>query len=162
MLKQLLQAFQKSSLREKSLPLLKPGMTVKVHQKIKEGAKERVQIFEGLLIRKRGNQENLASSFTVRRILEGVGVEKTFPCHTNSVVKVEIVKDSKVRRAKLYYMRNLSGKKARLKSRELEGIVSTTEETKEEVKLKPTLEQEEKIEVVGEEISQKEDKTKES
>jgi large subunit ribosomal protein L19 len=89
------------------------GDTVKVHQKIKEGAKERIQIFEGLVIRT-DRQNSLSSSITVRRIASGIGVEKTYLMHSPLVVKVEITKRSKVRRNYLSYMRNLSGKSARL------------------------------------------------
>jgi large subunit ribosomal protein L19 len=92
---------------------VKSGDTVKVHQKIKEGNKERIQIFEGLVIRTdRGN--SLTSSITVRRIASGIGVEKSYLVHSPLVVKLEVTKRSKVRRNYLSYMRNLSGKSARL------------------------------------------------
>lgn len=85
-------------------PLLKSGFTVKVHQKIKEGDKERVQIFEGLII-KISSGSGVSKTFTVRKVVDGVGVEKIFPVNSPNVAKVEIVRASKVRRAKLYYLR---------------------------------------------------------
>ncbi len=92
---------------------VKSGDTVKVHQKIREGGKERVQIFEGLVIRV-SRTRSLTSSFTVRRIASGVGVEKTYLIHSPNILKVEVVKRSKVRRNYLTYMRDLAGKGARL------------------------------------------------
>ena len=89
----------------KSLPEFKTGYTVKVHQRIKEGGKERVQIFEGLVIaRKGGNGAN--STFTVRKIASGVGVERIYPVHSPNIVKLEIVKSPDVRKSKIYYVRN--------------------------------------------------------
>ena len=98
------------------LPAFTPGDTVKVHVKIKEGEKERIQVFEGLVIaRKHGG---ISESFTVRKISSGIGVERTFPLHTPSVAKIEVSRRGRVRRAKLYYIRNLRGKAARIKERE--------------------------------------------
>jgi large subunit ribosomal protein L19 len=98
---------------------VKSGDVVKVHQKIKEGNKERVQIFEGLVIRTdRGN--SLTSSITVRRIASGVGVEKTFLMHSPTVLKVEVVRRNKVRRNYLSYMRALSGKSTKLSARDFD------------------------------------------
>lgn len=94
---------------------VRPGDTVRVHQKIVEGGKERVQVFEGLVIRA-GRDKSLTSTFTVRRIASGVGVEKTYLIHSPNVLKVEIVRRSKVRRNYLTYMRKLTGKSARLTS----------------------------------------------
>ena len=94
-----------------------PGDTVKVWVKVIEGEKERTQAFEGVVIRKRG--EGARASFTVRRISYGVGVERTFPLHSPSIGKLEVVTRSKVRRAKLYYLRERTGKKARIKERRL-------------------------------------------
>lgn len=98
----------------KDRPQIKVGQTVKVHQKIKEGGKERIQVFQGLVIQVSGDK-GINQTFTVRTTLSGVGVEKVFPVHSDTVAKVEIVKQSKVRRAKLYYMRERSGKSARLR-----------------------------------------------
>jgi large subunit ribosomal protein L19 len=89
------------------------GDTIKVHVIIKEGDKERIQIFRGDVISKRGS--GLGASFTVRKVSFGVGVERIFPLHARSVKKVEIVKKGKVRRAKLYYLRDLKGKAAKLR-----------------------------------------------
>lgn len=89
------------------------GDTVKVHVLIKEGDKERVQIFQGDIIAKRGAGMN--ASFTVRKISFGVGVERVFPLHSRSIKKIEVVRQTKVRRAKLYYLRALKGKAARLR-----------------------------------------------
>jgi large subunit ribosomal protein L19 len=102
-----------------------PGDTVRVHVKVVEGEKERTQIFEGVVIRKRG--EGGRASFTVRRISYGVGVERTFPLHSPRIEKVEVSRQSRVRRSKLYYLRGLAGKAARLKERRTV-IIPTTEE----------------------------------
>ena len=95
------------------LPELKIGDTVKVHAKIKEGNRERIQIFEGTIIAMKHSGIN--KTVTVRRISYGVGVEKTFPVHSPNIAKFEVVRHGKVRRAKLYYLRNLQGKAAKLK-----------------------------------------------
>ncbi|MFA5793289.1 MAG: 50S ribosomal protein L19 [Candidatus Gracilibacteria bacterium] len=99
---------------KKAVPELKSGMTVRVHQKIVEGEKERVQIFEGLIIRVNAGSNRVDKTFTVRKIVEGVGVEKIFPIYSSLIEKIEITKRGKVRRAKLYYMRDLQGKSTRL------------------------------------------------
>ena len=88
----------------KTLPAFKPGDTVKVHQRIKEGGKERVQIFEGLVIARKGGT-GVNSTFMVRKISYGVGVERIFPLHSPNIVKLEITKSPIVRQAKLYYVR---------------------------------------------------------
>jgi large subunit ribosomal protein L19 len=102
-----------------------PGDTVRVHARIVEGEKERTQVFEGIVIRKRG--EGVKASFTVRRISYGVGVERTVPLHSPRIERVEKVRSSRVRRSKLYYLRGLAGKAARL--REKRAAVPTTVET---------------------------------
>jgi large subunit ribosomal protein L19 len=103
---------EKSEMKS-DIPRFLVGDTVKVHVKIKEGEKERVQLFEGVVIaRKNGD---LRSSFTVRKISFGQGVERIFPLHSPIIDKIEITKRGKVRRAKLYYLRNLRGKAARIK-----------------------------------------------
>ena len=96
------------------VPELNIGDTVRVHNKIKEGNKERIQMFEGTIIAKRGG--GISATFTVRRVSYGIGVEKTFPIHSPNVEKVDVVRRGKVRRAKLNYLRNLSGKKAKVKA----------------------------------------------
>ena len=104
-----------------------PGDTVRVHVKVVEGEKERTQVFEGIVIRKRG--EGLRASFTVRRISYGVGVERTFPLHSPRIEKVEVARKSRVRRSKLYYLRGLAGKAARLKEKRAAVVVPATTET---------------------------------
>lgn len=97
------------------LPDFRPGDTVKVHVKIKEGEKERIQVFEGIVIRKREGASR--ASFTVRKISYGIGVERIFPTHSPIIDQVEVVQRGRVRRAKLYYLRHLKGKAARIKER---------------------------------------------
>lgn len=97
------------------LPQVNIGDTVKVHVKIKEGDRERIQIFEGTVISRRGG--GISESFTVRRMSYGVGVERVFPIHSPHVEKVEIVRRGKVRRSKLYYLRDRVGKAAKVKQR---------------------------------------------
>lgn len=115
----LLQHVQKKFLR--NAPEIRPGYTVRVHQRIKEGNKERVQIFEGLVLKVEGSK-GTDQTITVRKIVSGIGVEKVFPLHTPSIEKIEITKKAKIRRAKLYYMRERSGKSARLKEQHLSEI----------------------------------------
>jgi large subunit ribosomal protein L19 len=98
-----------------NLPNLEPGDTVRVHVKIVEGKRERVQVFEGVVLALNGKNNN--RSVTVRRMSQGIGVERVFPLYTPRIEKFEIVRKAKVRRAKLYYLRALTGKKARLKER---------------------------------------------
>ncbi|HNZ77270.1 MAG TPA: 50S ribosomal protein L19 [Bacilli bacterium] len=114
MSQQLLDAITKEYLK-KDIPDFRPGDNVKVHIKITEGNRERVQIFEGLVIKRRGG--GVSETFTVRKNSYGVGVEKTFPIHTPTVNKIEVVRRGKVRRAKLNYIRTLSAKAARIKER---------------------------------------------
>ena len=98
------------------MPDFRPGDNVKVHVRLKEGEKERIQVFEGLVIaRKHGG---ISETFTVRKISSGIGVERTFPFHSPSVSKVEVSRRGRVRRAKLYYIRDLRGKAARIKERD--------------------------------------------
>jgi large subunit ribosomal protein L19 len=99
---------------KKDVTSFRPGDTVKVHVKIKEGEKERIQVFEGTVIGLRRAQNH--STFTVRKISFGTGVERIFPLHSPVVDKIEVVRSGKVRRAKLYYLRKLRGKAARLRT----------------------------------------------
>jgi large subunit ribosomal protein L19 len=99
------------------IPALSPGDTVKVSTKIVEGDKERIQVFNGVIIKIRHGADG--GNFTVRRVAYGVGVERTFPLSSPLVTKVEVARHGKVRRAKLYYMRGLSGKAARLKEKRI-------------------------------------------
>jgi large subunit ribosomal protein L19 len=101
-------------LREK-VPSFAVGDTVKVHVKVREGEKERIQVFEGMVISRRGGSVN--TSFTVRKISDGVGVERIFPLHSPILEKVEVVRQGRVRRAKLYYLRDLRGKAARIQEK---------------------------------------------
>ena len=98
----------------KKVPVIRTGQTVRVFQKIKEGEKERIQMFEGLVI-KVNSGHGADRSFTVRKVVEGIGVEKIYPLYSPRIDKIEVKKEAKVRRAKLYYMRDRSGKSARLK-----------------------------------------------
>lgn len=98
-----------------NLPEFRPGDTVRVHVKIVEGDRHRIQVFEGLVIKRRGG--GVSETFTVRKISYGVGVERTFPVHSPNVDKIEVVRKGKVRRAKLNYIRTLSSKAARIKER---------------------------------------------
>ena len=100
-----------------------PGDTVRVSVKVIEGEKERLQAFEGVVIRKRG--AGISASFTVRRISYGVGVERTFPLHSPRIDRIQVTRRAKVRRAKLYYLRELAGKAARLKERRVAQVPAT-------------------------------------
>src|SRR5687767_3614222 len=97
------------------IPEFRPGDTVKVHVRVVEGERERVQVFEGIVIRRRGSQ--LSETFTVRKISFGVGVERTFPVHSPMIAKIEVSTFGAVRRAKLYYLRSRIGKKAKVKEK---------------------------------------------
>mgnify|MGYP003288835027 CR=1 FL=1 len=97
----------------KDIPAINVGDTVKVHVKVKEGARERIQIFEGTVIAKHGG--GISETFTVRRISYGCGVEKTFPLHSPNVAGIKVIRVGKVRRAKLYYLRDRVGKAAKVK-----------------------------------------------
>ncbi|MDR0434107.1 MAG: 50S ribosomal protein L19 [Gracilibacteraceae bacterium] len=100
---------------KKDIPVFRSGDTLKVHVKIVEGSRERIQVFEGVVIKRRG--EGLRETFTVRRVTNGVGVERTFPLHSPRIDRLELVRRGIVRRAKLYYLRGLSGKAARIRER---------------------------------------------
>jgi len=95
------------------IPAFRAGDTVRVHVKVVEGTRERIQVFEGVVIKRRGG--GISETFTVRKISYGVGVERAFPLHTPRIAKLEVIRRGKVRRAKLYYLRNLRGKAARIK-----------------------------------------------
>ena len=110
----LVKAFTNEQLKE-NVPTLNIGDTVKVHNKIKEGARERIQLFEGTIIARHGG--GISETFTVRRVSYGCGVEKTFPIHSPNVEKVDIIRVGKVRRAKLYYIRERVGKASKVKEK---------------------------------------------
>jgi large subunit ribosomal protein L19 len=97
------------------IPDFRPGDTIKVHARIKEGDKERIQVFQGAVIRKRKGR--MGATFTVRKVSYGIGVERIFPLHSPNIDKVEVVTRGKVRRGRLYYMRKLRGKAARIKEK---------------------------------------------
>jgi len=97
------------------IPAFRPGDTVRVHVKVIEGQRERIQIFEGVVIKRRGS--GISETFIVRKISYGVGVERTFPLNSPKIDKIEVVRKGKVRRSKLYYLRGLRGKAARIKEK---------------------------------------------
>jgi large subunit ribosomal protein L19 len=115
------------------LPSIKSGDTVRIQQKIKEGDKERIQIFEGLVLARKHGKET-GATITVRRVISGIGVEKILPLHSPTLQKIELVKSSKVRRAKLYYLRRLKGKRAKLKKKEFAEIITEEKPVTEELK----------------------------
>lgn len=141
----LLEQFNKAQL--KTLPDIRPGDTIKVHQKIKEGNKERIQVFEGIVIAKK-HGKGIPATITVRKVVDGIGVERIFPLHTPSVEKFEVEKHGKVRRAKLYYLRTAKGKKARLKNKEFAEAISEPDENPLDIQTgeKPMAEKEEELE----------------
>ena len=108
----LIKAFTNEQLKE-TVPQFNIGDTVRVHNKIKEGNRERVQMYDGIVIAKNGG--GISETFTVRRVAYGCGVEKTFPLHSPHVAKIEVIRRGKVRRAKLYYLRDRVGKSAKVK-----------------------------------------------
>lgn len=110
----LVKAIENEQLRQ-DIPDFRPGDTVRLQVKIVEGAKERLQAFEGVVIKRRGGGVN--ETFTVRRVSSGIGVERCFLLHSPRLEKIEVIRRGKVRRAKLYYIRKLSGKAARIKDR---------------------------------------------
>lgn len=103
---------EKQYLKE-DIPAFGPGDTVRVHVKVVEGARERTQLFEGVVLRRQG--QGLRETFTVRRVTYGIGVERIFPVHSPSISRIEVVKRGRVRRAKLYYLRQRTGRKARIR-----------------------------------------------
>lgn len=109
-------AEQELSSKRAKLPIFKPGDTVNVHVKISEGNKERIQQFQGVVLYRRGRNTN-GESFSVRKVSNGVGVERIFPLLSPSIEKIEFIKAGKVRRAKLYYMKGRQGKSARIKEK---------------------------------------------
>jgi large subunit ribosomal protein L19 len=113
----LVSAVEGKYLKEKKVDF-KPGDTVKIHVRIKEGDKERIQIFEGTVIQKRG--KGVSQSFTVRKMSSGVGVERVFPMHSPFLANIEVVKEGKVKRAKLFYLRKIRGKAAKIEEMEKE------------------------------------------
>ena len=113
-MQQLIEEITKEQLRTDH-PDFRAGDTVKVHVKVVEGSRERIQVFEGVVIKRQNG--GISETFTVRKISYGVGVERTFPVHSPRVDKIEVIRRGTIRRAKLYYLRNLRGKAARIKER---------------------------------------------
>lgn len=152
--------FNQEIRKEKEFFDFQSGDVVKVHLRIKEGQKERIQVFEGLIIAKKGGQSSSAT-ITVRKVSHGTGVEMIVPLYSKNVVKIELVKRAKVRRAKLYYVRGLSAKKSRMKYKDISKFVvpeekeEKVEETKEEQSEAPSQES-------IEETSKKEEKKEEA
>ncbi|GDY30614.1 50S ribosomal protein L19 [Gandjariella thermophila] len=109
-----LDALDAQSLRS-DIPDFRPGDTVKVHVRVIEGSRERVQVFQGVVITRKGG--GIRETFTVRKVSFGVGVERTFPVHSPNIAKIEVATRGDVRRAKLYYLRNLRGKAAKIKEK---------------------------------------------
>lgn len=110
----IIQILEQEQLRQ-DIPSFKAGDTVRVHVKVVEGSRERIQVFEGVVINRQGS--GVRETFTVRRISYNVGVERTFPVHSPRIEKIEVMRRGIVRRAKLYYLRNLTGKAARIKEK---------------------------------------------
>ena len=110
----LIKAFTNEQLKTE-VPVLNVGDTVRVHNKIKEGTRERIQMFEGTVIARHGG--GISETFTVRRVAYGVGVEKTFPLHSPNVADIDVIRYGKVRRAKLYYLRDRVGKASKVKEK---------------------------------------------
>ena len=110
----IIEALEKEQLRQ-DIPAFRPGDTVRVHVKVVEGNRERIQMFEGVVINRKSS--GIRETFTVRRVSYGIGVERTFPVHSPRLEKIDVVRRGIVRRAKLYYLRNLTGKAARIKER---------------------------------------------
>jgi large subunit ribosomal protein L19 len=125
--------------QKNNIPKLKAGLTVRVYQKIKEGNKERIQIFEGLIISLKGTN-GVSSTIIVRKIIDGYGVEKIFPVNSPNIDRIEVIKEAKVRKAKLYFMRERSGKSARLNERHL-----TKKDVKYAAAIAETAEKEEEV-----------------
>ncbi|APX72605.1 50S ribosomal protein L19 [Companilactobacillus allii] len=113
-MKKLIQDITSEQLRS-DIPDFRPGDTVRVHAKVVEGSRERIQLFEGVVIKRHGS--GVSATYTVRKISSGVGVERTFPLNTPRVEKIDVVRHGRVRRAKLYYLRDRKGKAARIKER---------------------------------------------
>lgn len=110
----IIEALEKEQLRQ-DIPSFRPGDTVRVHVKVIEGTRERIQVFEGVVINRKSG--GVRETFTVRRVSYNIGVERTFPVHSPRIERIEVMRKGIVRRAKLYYLRNLTGKAARIKER---------------------------------------------
>ncbi len=146
---------------KKNLPDVKPGDTIAVYQKIKEGDQEKTQVFEGLVLARKHGKE-MGATITVRKVVSGIGIEKIFPIHSPTITKISILKRGKVRRAKLYYLRTAKGRKARLKRKEFTEVITEeekiektpAEETRKEAEPGEAKAEETKIEKASEETKE--------
>lgn len=120
--------------KKTGIPSFRPGDTLRVYVKVVEGESERIQSFEGIVLRRQGS--NLSETFTVRKTSFGIGIERIFPLHSPRIEKIELVKSGRARRARLYYLRKLSGKAARLTEKEEQGSLSEGQ-TSEKEKISP-------------------------
>jgi large subunit ribosomal protein L19 len=137
------------------IPDFRPGDSVKVHVRVVEGNRERVQVFQGVVIRRSGG--GIRETFTVRKISFGVGVERTFPMHSPSIARLEIVQRGRVRRAKLYYLRDLRGKKARIRERRIDDAKLAAMEEAEAARLAEAAEADAAAADVDEDIAEADD-----
>jgi large subunit ribosomal protein L19 len=126
-MKPIIAELEKAYLKKGKIPVFDPGDTIRVYSKVVEGDKERSQAFEGVVIKKRGG--GMRETFTVRKISFAIGVERTFFLHSPIVQRIQVVRKGKVRRAKLYYLRDLSGKKARIEEKMIEEAKPTSDAT---------------------------------
>ncbi len=133
----------KEQIRE-DIPLIKPGMKIKVFEKIREGEKQRIAQFSGIVIAVKHGTKTINGTFTVRAVLDGIGVEKTWPIHSPSIEKIEVLDVLRVRRSKLYYIRNLSPKKLRKKLRPLKEFAVLKKRSKNEVQGQDIIQETEK------------------
>ncbi len=141
----------------KKVPVLMPGDTVRVHTKIKEGSKERIQVFEGVVIKKQGGK-NVGATVTVRKISYGIGVERTFLLHSPLIEKIQVVKRARVRRANIGYLRNLTGKSAKLKEKQFDALAVNVKEEElapaDKVEVEKEIDKEEPVEISEDVLSQ--------
>jgi len=141
----------------KKVPAVKPGDTVRVHTKIREGNKERVQIFEGVVIKKQGGN-NVGASITVRKISYGIGVERTFLLHSPLIEKINVTKRARVRRANIGYLRELTGKSAKLKEKQFDALAVNIKEEElspaDKAEIEKEVDEEEPVEISEDVLSQ--------
>jgi large subunit ribosomal protein L19 len=143
------ETIDRDSLRD-DIPEFRPGDTVKVHVRVVEGNRERVQIFQGAVMRRQGG--GVQETFTVRKVSFGVGVERTFPVHSPTIAKIEVTTLGDVRRAKLYYLRDRHGKAAKIKERRLPRGKAVVDEVLDEVELQDEVDVEDDVEEIDVEV----------
>lgn len=112
-----IKAIEQAQLKSEPIPEFRPGDTLRVHVRVREGEKERIQVFQGVVVSRKHGSNSPSSTFRVRKISSSIGVERVFALHSPMIAKIEVVRMGRVRRAKLYYLRGLSGKAARIKER---------------------------------------------